>query len=113
MANKNALGSTIVRKSIVEYVNIYEVTETELNNLENGGQYALKFDIGISLISIAVTCIISLLSSSFSTDLIRDCFLFVAIIGAMLGIVLLILGWRQRKTISSTIESIKSRMKLE
>ena len=113
MANKNALGSTIVRKSIVEYVNIYEVTETELNNLENGGQYALKFDIGISLISIAVTCIIFLLSSSFSIDIIRDCFLFVAIIGAMLGIVLLILGWRQRKTISSTIESIKSRMKLE
>lgn len=110
MANKNALGSTKVRKSYVEYVNIYEVTESELNTLENGGQSALMLDIAFSLLSIAVTCIITLFTSTFSSESIKTGFLFVAIIGIIVGGVLLILGFRQRKSVSSIIKSIKARM---
>lgn len=110
MASKNALGSTIVRKSHVEYVNIYEVTESELNILEGGGQSTLMIDIAISLISIAITCIATLVTSTFKSDIIQYSFVFMSIVGVVVGVVLLILCKKSRKSVSSVIKDIKKRL---
>lgn len=113
MANKNALGSTKVRKSYVEYVNIYEVTENELTTLENGGQSTIMLDIAISLLSIAITCIITLVTSTFGSDMVKNSFLFAAISCLIVGGVLLVIGWKGRQSISIVVNQIKSRLKTE
>lgn len=113
MANKNALGSTKVRKSIVEYVNIYEVTENELGLLENGGQSTLMMDIAISLLSIAITCVISLVTSTFTNETTKYSFLFASIVCSVVGFILLILSLKSRKSVSKIIKDIKARLKDE
>lgn len=113
MASRSGLGSTKVRKSHVEYVNIYEVTENELSALENGGQSTLMFEIAISLLSIAITCIVALLTSTFGNDTIKNAFLFAAIACALVGVVLIILGWKGRQSVSDVVKQIKSRLKHE
>ena len=110
MANKNALGSTKVRKSHVEYVNIYEVTESELIALESGGQSTMKFDVAISLLSVAVTCVVSLITSTFNNDMVKNSFLFVAIACFVAGGVLLLLSLQGRKSISKIVREIKGRL---
>lgn len=113
MASNNALGSTKVRKSHVEYVNIYEVTEHELSALENGEQSTIMLEIAISLLSVAVTCIVALATSTFINDIIKNAFLFAAIACTLLGVVLAILGWKGRKSVSNVVGQIKSRPKHE
>ena len=111
MASKSGLGSTKVRKTRVEYVNIYEVTENELSALENGGQSTLMFEIAISLLSIAITCGVALVTSSFVNDTIKYAFLFAAIACALVGVVLVILGWKGRQNVCDIVKQIKSRPK--
>lgn len=113
MANNNALGSTKVRKSIVEYVNIYEVTENELDLLESGGQSSLMMDIAISLLSIAITCIISLVTSTFANETTKYSFLFGSIVCSIVGVILLLLSLKSRKRVSKIIKEIKARLKDE
>lgn len=113
MASKNALGSTKVRKSYVEYVTIYEVTENELSTLENGGHATIMMDIAVSLLSIAITCLISLLTTTFDNDIVKNSFLFSMIICFVGGIVLLILSINNRKSVSDIIKVIKSRLQTE
>ena len=113
MANKNALGSTKVRKSIVEYVNIYEVTENELGLLESGGQSTLMMDIAISSLSIAITCIVALVTSSFTNEIAKYSFLFVSIVCFVSGLILLIISLKSKKSVSNTIKTIKARLNEE
>lgn len=113
MASKNALGSTKVRKSIVEYVNIYEVTENELGLLESGGQSTLMMDIAISLLSITITCAVTLVTSTFPNETIKYSFLFASIVCLVVGLILLILSLKSRKSISKIIKDIKARLKDE
>lgn len=113
MAGKSALGSTKVRKSYVEYVNIYEVTENELNILEGGGQSTIMMDFAISLLSIAITCVVSLCTSTFHKDIIMFSFLFVTISCMIVGVILLFLGLKNRKSTSKTVKQIKERLKLD
>ena len=113
MASRSGLGSTKVRKSHVEYVNIYEVTENELSALENGGQSTLMFEIAISLLSIAITCVVALVTSTFENEIIKNAFLFAAIASALVGVVLVILGWKGRQSVSDVVKQIKSRLKHE
>ena len=109
--NKNALGSTKVRKSLVEYVNIYEVTESELNSLESGGKGGVYLDFAIAGVSIAITCLTALFTCSFKQSWMFDIFICLSIVGFWGGILLLILWHHESKSVKKVIATIKDRLK--
>ena len=111
--NKNALGSTKVRKSFVEYVNIYEVTESELDTLESGGKGGVYLDFAIGVVSIAITCLTALFTCDFKFPWMFNIFVCFSIIGIIGGALLLILWHKESKSTKQVITKIKERLKDE
>lgn len=107
----DSLGSTIVKKSHVEYVVIYEVKESELSLLETGAKSGVFLDICIFLFSMALTSIGTLVSATFKQSWCFNLFLFLAVIGTIGGIILLVLWFINRKSVAKVISEIKSRLK--
>ncbi len=99
-----------VRRGRVDSVNLYEVKEDELEILENGESTGIYFNFSIFLLSMAISCITALATATFSSPRIENAFLFVSIIGLIVGIFLLILWWKGRKSIKLIIVKIKNRI---
>jgi hypothetical protein len=99
-----------VKRGRVDSVNLYEVKENELDILENGEPTGIYLNFAIFLLSLAFSGILALCSATFDNGTIKNVFLFVAIIGVIGGVFLLILWWRGRKSIKSIIQRIKDRI---
>ncbi len=108
--NINSEKSLRVRRGRVDSVNLYEVKENELDLLENGEQIGLQLNFSIFLLSTAFSGILTLCTASFSSALIQNIFLFVSIIGCLLGFYLLLMWLTGRKSIKSVIQIIKNRI---
>ena len=111
MENNTSIDNTVlVRRGRVDSVNLYEVKENELAVLENGEETVIQLNFAIFLLSIAFSGILTLCSATFKTKILENTFLFSTIIGALLGIYLLIMWWRGRKSIKKVIATIKNRI---
>jgi len=109
--NKNTGEKTVrVRRGRVDSVDLYEVKENELEMLEYGEATGIYLNFSIFLLSLAFSSILTLSTATFSNSLIQNSFLFISIIGILLGIILLILWWRGRRNINSVVEKIKGRI---
>lgn len=108
--NTNSEKSLRVRRGRVDSVNLYEVKENELEILENGEPTSLQLNFSIFLLSLAFSGILTLCSATFSTELLQNIFLFVTIIGTLLGLYLLLMWWKGRKSIKTIIQTIKNRI---
>ena len=108
--NTNSDKSLRVRRGRVDSVNLYEVKENELEILENGETAGLQLNFSIFLLSIAFSGILTLCTATFSSSILQNIFLFVVIIGVILGIYLLLMWRKGRKSIKSVIQKIKDRI---
>lgn len=99
-----------VRRGRVDSVDLYEVKENELDILENGEPTGLQLNFSIFLLSLAFSGILTLCTATFSSSIIQNVFLFVTIIGILLGLYLLLMWWKGRKSIKSVIHNIKQRI---
>lgn len=108
---KNTTEKTLlVRRGRVDSVDLFEVKEHELEILENGEPTGIYLNFSVFLLSTAFACILALSSATFSSPKMENTFLFIAIIGLIGGIFLLILWWKGRKSIKAIIKTIKSRI---
>jgi len=99
-----------VRRGRVDSVDLFEVKENELEMLANGEPTEIYLNFAIFLVSTAFSCITGLATATFNSDLIKNTFLFVSIIGIIGGLFLGILWWRGRKSIKSIVTKIKNRI---
>ncbi len=99
-----------VRRGRVDSVDLFEVKEHELEILENGEPTGIYLNFSIFLLSVALSCILALGSATFSSSRMENIFLFLAIIGLIGGLLLIVLWWRGRKSIKSIITRIKNRI---
>lgn len=111
--NTNTDNTLLVRRGRVDSVNLYEVKENELDVLENGEENVIQLNFAIFLLSIAFSGILTLCSATFKSKLLENTFLFSTIIGTILGIYLLIMWWRGRKSIKKVIQTIKNRIEID
>jgi hypothetical protein len=102
-----------VRRGRVDSVDLFEVKENELEMLANGGPTEIYLNFAIFLLSTAISCVTGLATATFNSDLIKNTFLFVSIIGIIGGLFLGILWWRERKSIKSIVTKIKNRIPIE
>ncbi len=108
--NTNSEKSLRVRRGRVDSVSLYEVKENELEILENGEPTSLQLNFAIFLLSTAFSGILTLCTATFSSTLLQNTFLFVTIIGFLLGSYLLLMWWKGRRSIKRIIQTIKNRI---
>lgn len=108
--NTNSEKSLRVRRGRVDSVNLYEVKENELELLENGEPTGLQLNFAIFLLSLAFSGILTLCSATFALPILQIAFLLVTIVGTLLGLYLLLMWWKGRKSIKTVIKTIKDRI---
>jgi hypothetical protein len=99
-----------VRRGRVASVDLYEVKDNELDLLEKGSPASIQLNFAIFLLSIAFGSIASLCTATFQSETARLIFIFIAVIGVLMGVYLLIIWWKTKKSISDVVNDIKSRM---
>ena len=101
---------TKVSRHHIEIVNIYEVSESELKELEVGNDADTFLNIGMSCVSFALACLLSALTSSFENDFWKIFTCCLIVIFGLAGLILLILWRNKRKSKSNVIETIRNRV---
>ena len=92
----------------------YEVSEGEMEQIENRQTVSIYFTFATSLLSIAVAFLIALLTTTIESDRTYTIFVIAVIIGLVLGVFLSVLGIRNylkdKKTFKTLIAKIKDRL---
>jgi hypothetical protein len=103
-----------VRRGRVDSVNLYEVKENELDILEKGSPTSIYLNFAIFLLSIAFSSIAALCTTTtFKYAIVQTIFVVVAVVGILIGVLLILLWNRGRKNISDVIKTIRDRIPSE
>ena len=101
----------VIKRGKVDSLTLYEVTENELELLENGSPSSLYLNFSIFLLSTSITTLSSLFTCDFKNEMCKTTFIVVTVVGIILGIFLLLLWNRTRTSIKENIKKIKGRVK--
>ncbi len=98
-----------VRRGAFTGLTIYDVEENELEILARGSPDSLYLNFSIFLLSIATSFLVTLVTVELPT---RTFIVFVSItaIGSFLGVFLLLLWFKTRKSVSISVRKIRSRL---
>src|SRR5581483_6591082 len=110
MENESTLT---IRRAKVDSLCIYEITEDELQSLEQGNPSSLYLTFWIALLTAAIAFFITLVTVQIKDLRLYDFFLFTTIICFILGIIFLILWMKEFRSIKSTVKKIRDRLRTE
>ncbi len=102
-----------IRIGRVDSIDLYEVKENELEILEKGSPANLQLNFAIFLLSLAFSCIVALCTATFTYDIVEIIFVFVVVVGIVMGAYLLLSWHRARKSISQIVKNIRDRIPKE
>lgn len=100
----------IVRRGIVESVDLYEIKDSELDTLEKGTSAELQLNFSIFLLSISFSAITSLFTATFTDPSVKTTYIVVAVVGILLGIYLMIAWWRAKSEVKLLCQTIRLRI---
>lgn len=113
MNNRTTPGSEFlpaIRRARIDRLNIYEVSDSELQLLERGSPESLFLNFAIFLLSSAVSLLVALLTTTIESNRVFTVFVVCTAIGFIGGLLLLALwGWHRRSR-STIFEQIRQRM---
>jgi len=99
-----------IRRAVVESVEIYEIKDTELEQLESGSPADIQLNFAIFLLSSAFSALIALVTATFSNSRTETAFQVVFAVGLILGTYFLIAWWRNRKSMRDVCHRVRLRM---
>jgi hypothetical protein len=99
-----------VRRARIDTLNIYEVSESELQMLANGSPDSIFMNFAIFLLSVAISLFIVLLTTNIEYARVFYIFVIITVIGFIGGFLLLALWWWYRRSVSSIFDQIRRRM---
>lgn len=100
-----------VRRAKVDSVDLYEIKDHELDQLETGSPGDVQLNWAVFLLSLAFASITTLATvENFVHPMAENVFLFVAIVGIILGLYLISEWYRMRKSLKSLCTKIRQRM---
>ncbi|MBN2424519.1 MAG: hypothetical protein JXB44_05810 [Calditrichaceae bacterium] len=107
--NEGFIQPRIIRGQ-VDSLSLFEITDYELEILEQGTPNSLYLNFAVFFISMAVSFLTSLMTIEISDIRIFIIFTLLTIVGFSIGVILLILWYRGRTKISNVIDKIKARV---
>ncbi|WP_139042455.1 hypothetical protein [Stenotrophomonas geniculata] len=105
--------SVVIRRGRVESVDLYEIKDSELDQLEIGTQGGLHSTSATFLLSCALACGSSLASAEFHSKRVETVFMLMTIVGVLGGFYQGYLWWRSRGAIKKLCEKIRNRIAAE
>ena len=102
--------SVRIRRGQVDSLRLYEITDYELDTLEQGTSSDLFLNFGIALLSISSSFFIALLTTEIPSVAISTTFIAIAAASFGSGTVSLIAWYRHRQSTATLIQKIKSRI---
>lgn len=99
-----------IRRGTVDSLLVCEITDYEWENIKKGMPENLFFNFGIALLSMSFSFLIALLTTDM-VFLSFTVFTFIVIfaVGFIMGIVLMYLWWRDRRSIDPILKEIEDR----
>jgi hypothetical protein len=99
-----------VRRARIERLDIYEISETELQILERGAPESIFLNFAIFLISISASFLVALLTIEIQSVRVFNVFIVVTVVGFTIGAVLLALWAWYRRSTTTMFAQIRRRM---
>lgn len=100
-----------IRRAKVDSLDLYEITEDELTTLEHGSPGSLFLLFSTFLLSVAISFLISILSTKIENNHTYIFFVVITVVGFVVGLVLLGLWIKENKSSTSVSMKIRERMK--
>lgn len=112
MRKNNGFGTTKAIFHKLDDIEVFPVTNEQLDQLEKGSSSDLFLEIGLCLVSVFASFFCSLVVLEFSnTPKAFVFFLLVCILSGLLSVIMLLLWHRSRKDKSDIITKIRSQAK--
>jgi hypothetical protein len=102
-----------IRRVRVERLTIFEVTESELTALEQGSPESIFLNLGIAVLSVAISFLISLLTTTIDNTRTFCVFVIICVVGFIAGVTFGILWWQSRKQLRNVGREIRGRIRPE
>ena len=100
-----------VRRGRVDSVDLYEIKDNELDLLEKGSPASLYLNFAIFVVSIGFSALAAIsTATTFRHPLVETVFVVAMVVGLLLGALLLILWYRERRSVSEVIKQIRRRI---
>ncbi len=99
-----------IRTARVDSLDLYEITEDELEILEHGSPGSLYLLFATSLIPIAISFLITILTTKIESIYLFNIFVIITSIGFIAGVILLVLWIKENRSSTSVSKKIRSRM---
>ncbi|MCK9400655.1 MAG: hypothetical protein M0Q51_11775 [Bacteroidales bacterium] len=109
----NSEFSPEIRRARIDHLNIYEISEGELETLKKGSPGSIFLNFAIFLIGSALTLIVAILTTNVKSNLTFIIFVILSILGFLAGILLLFLWHRNNKSITQLVDIIRKRLPRE
>ena len=111
--NINSDFSPEIRRARIDCLNIYEISEGELETLEKGSPGSIFLNFAIFIFGVIITLLTSILTTKIESNVTSIIFIVLIIIGLISGTFLLILWSRNYKSISKLVVTIRKRLPRE
>lgn len=99
-----------IRRARIDTLNIYEISEGELQVLEHGSPESLYLNFAIFLLSSAGSVLVALLTTRIESERLFNTFVIFSVTGFMIGLLLMLLWRRNRQSTSLVFAEIRRRM---
>lgn len=99
-----------VRRGRVGSVDLYEITDSELDTLEKGSPANMQLNFAVFLLAVAFAAIIALCTAEFNNQTIEIAFIVVSVVGILLGLYFLISCFRNHTSTKTICSKIRNRI---
>lgn len=99
-----------IRVGKIGVLKVHQLSDDELSRLEQGSGQSLFLNFGIGVLSVAASFLISLFTTTITSDRVFAVFVIVTVVAFTAGVVLMILWWCTRKPITRLAQEIRDRM---
>jgi hypothetical protein len=100
----------VVRIAPLGELKAYLVSESELETLARGSSELIFLNFALALLPISLTLVVTLWTTTISSERLYQGFLIVATITFLAGLILLVLWWRSHVSSRTLVARIKNRM---
>ncbi len=102
-----------IKRARIDCLNIFEISEGELEILEKGSPGSIFLNFAIFLIGTALTLFVALLTTDIKSNNTYIIFVVLTVVGLLSGLLLLILWYRNNKSILKLVDTIRKRLPRE
>lgn len=102
-----------IHRGRLDSLRIYEISEAELDALERGSPESVYLNLGLTVLSVAVSFSVALATTTVESTRTFTVFVVLIVVGYLAALTFGILWWISRRSLKSTAAKIRARLPVE